>query len=236
MSQSILLCDQQWQIVKVLESDGAPPFREGESLTERTGEADKLQAAAETLDSRKQSVLTLHMDGGAEETTVLIHTYPKYKLVFLVCVENAAEFVRFANDYVRTLAWADENVQVPFSDEYFYIEQMNNQLVNAKRALTKSNIKLQRLLAQVREANSAIAVLEREGPNGGKPADGLRFYRGGYLAFQAGQRDFRPGGRRPHAQKHGDDAAGYGACGGSADRARRRGYVLHHGREQREGL
>lgn len=162
MSQSILLCDRQWQIAKVMKRDGAPPFEAGESLTDWTTDADGLRAAESLLDSQKQSVLTLRFRETAGEMTAIIHTYPKYYLVFLVCVENAEEFAQFADSYIHTLAWADENVQVPFSDEYFRIEQMNNQLVNAKRALTKSNMKLQRMLAQVREANSAIAVLERD--------------------------------------------------------------------------
>ena len=161
MSQSILLCDRQWQIAKVLACDGAPPFEAGESLLERTEEPETLRAAENLLESQRQSVLTLRFQA-AQSLTTIIHTYPKYYLVFLVCVENAAEFARFADSYIKTLAWADENVQVPFSDEYFRIEQMNNQLVNAKRALTKSNMRLQSVLAQVREANSAIAVLERD--------------------------------------------------------------------------
>ena len=162
MSQSILLCDRQWQIAKVMKCDGSLPFEAGESLMTWTVDVDGLRAAENLLDSQKQSVLTLRFRETAGEMTAIIHTYPKYYLVFLVCVENAEEFAQFADSYIHTLAWADENVQVPFSDEYFRIEQMNNQLVNAKRALTKSNMKLQRLLAQVREASSAIAVLERD--------------------------------------------------------------------------
>lgn len=161
MSQSILLCDRQWQIAKVLACDGAPPFAAGESLLERTEEPETLRAAESLLESRKQSVFTLRFKAAGSLTTIA-HVYPKYYLLFLVCVENAAEFARFADSYMKTLAWADENVQVPFSDEYFRIEQMNNQLVNAKRALTKSNMKLQRIVEQMREANDAIALLERD--------------------------------------------------------------------------
>ena len=161
MSHSILLCDRQWRIARVIERDGAPPFQTGESLMD-WAEAGGLRAAESQPDSRRQSVFTLRLRTTEGETTAIVHTYPKYYLAALARVENEAEFERFAEGYIRALAWADENVREPFSDEYFHIEQINNQLVNAKRALTRSNVKLQRMLEQVRAANSAIAVLERD--------------------------------------------------------------------------
>lgn len=49
-----------------------------------------------------------------------------------------------------------------YTDEYFQIEQMNNQLINSQRALMKSNKKLQSLLAEIRQASNAIAILEQD--------------------------------------------------------------------------
>ena len=49
-----------------------------------------------------------------------------------------------------------------YTDEYFQIEQMNNQLINSQRALMKSNQKLQSLLAEIRQASNAIAILEQD--------------------------------------------------------------------------
>lgn len=50
----------------------------------------------------------------------------------------------------------------PYKDEYFQIQQMNNQLINSQRALMKSNQRLQNALQEVRSANSRISLLERD--------------------------------------------------------------------------
>lgn len=50
----------------------------------------------------------------------------------------------------------------PYKDEYFQIQQMNNQLINSQRALMKSNQRLQNALQQVRSANDRISLLERD--------------------------------------------------------------------------
>ncbi len=51
---------------------------------------------------------------------------------------------------------------VQYKDEYYEIQKMNNQLINSQRALVKANQRLKQALADVRNANDTIALLERD--------------------------------------------------------------------------
>ena len=51
---------------------------------------------------------------------------------------------------------------VQYKDEYYEIQKMNNQLINSQRALMKSNQRLKQALADIRNANDTIALLERD--------------------------------------------------------------------------
>ena len=54
----------------------------------------------------------------------------------------------------------EAHVDLLYRDEYFQIQQMNNQLINSQRALVKSNQQLKRALLEVQNANDRIAQLE----------------------------------------------------------------------------
>lgn len=49
-----------------------------------------------------------------------------------------------------------------YKDEFFQIQKLNNQLINSKRALLKSNQQLKQMLAEIRQANDTISLLERD--------------------------------------------------------------------------
>ncbi len=93
---------------------------------------------------------------------MIIHTYPGYFLVFAARIHTEKDFKDFSEAYIYWLSWADEHIQTLFRDEYYEISQLNNQLLNSKRALLKNNQQLKRLLNEVREANDTIALLERD--------------------------------------------------------------------------
>lgn len=104
----------------------------------------------------------LKLHGIHEELTSLICTFPKYYLMYLGHVRNQQEFEEFITCYAEYFSWAEENLKIPYEDEYYHIQQMNNQLINSQRALIKSNRRLEQVLKEIRDAHSTIALLERD--------------------------------------------------------------------------
>ena len=86
--------------------------------------------------------------------------------MFAVAVTNGADFLTFANFYVRYVSWAEENLKDTYDDGYLQIQQMNSQLLNFQRALIKSNHQLNQTLNEIRDANNTISLLERDGLTG----------------------------------------------------------------------
>ncbi len=115
---------------------------------------------AELFDGQKQRFLLLDLQGGIHIPAIL-RAYPRCNLVFLVRIHSEEEFIAFSSIYSRCTVWAEEALQ-DYHDEYYQISQMNNQLINSQRALTKANQQYRRLLQQVHEANNLISVLEQD--------------------------------------------------------------------------
>lgn len=161
MNQSILICDKEWEIEKVLTNSLEILIEVGDYLTDLTMDSDKL-IDNEDFEIQKQNIIMLRFDGINEEIPAIFCTYPENFLVFLIHVENEQDFILFAQSYVHYLSWAEENLHVLYNDEFYQIQQINNQLMNSQRALMKSNYQLQKVLEEIREANNTITVLERD--------------------------------------------------------------------------
>ena len=52
--------------------------------------------------------------------------------------------------------------QEPYGAGYYEIQKLNSQLINYQRTLAKSNVRLQNLLDEVREAKYTIEALEQD--------------------------------------------------------------------------
>ena len=113
-------------------------------------------------DSQQTNIITAYFPDIRQEIPVIICTFSEYYLVFLALIQNQQDFVDFTETYTDSLSWAKQRLHPMYTDKYFQIEQMNNQLINSQRALMKSNQKLQSLLAEIRQASNAIAILEQD--------------------------------------------------------------------------
>lgn len=158
MRQYIFVCDSEWKIERLLDGE-SDLLRPGANLKNVISEPDKL-GAIESVE--RQSVIMLQLNEKSGPYTAVIHHYTQCYLVFLVQITSQEEFSAFAETYMRWNGWADENLNQLYQDEYFQIQQMNNQLINMQRSLMKTNQKLQEALHQVREANNTITVLEQD--------------------------------------------------------------------------
>lgn len=161
MEQNIFLCDRKWNIHKILKCSSRYGITQGGNLTELVKNPSSL-TANEDLEVQKQNMVMLQFDGEETETPVIVCTFPRYYLVFIVRIENQEDFSQFTSCYMQCMAWADENIQIPYNDEYYQIQMMNNQLINSRRALTQTNARLKKVLDEVREANTTITLLEHD--------------------------------------------------------------------------
>lgn len=174
MKLSILLCDSQWKIEQVLHTAPDISFSKGDNLTAFISDAEKLQCS-EGLVEQKQTYILLHFLPDNHAIPAIICPFPKYCLVFLIDTAHPDEFEEFSDIFTRCIAWAEENLHMPYHDEYYRIQQMNNQLINSQRALMKSNAQLKQLLHDISVANNTITLLEHDHLTGLYHASG--FYR-----------------------------------------------------------
>lgn len=159
MKHDVLVCDRQWKITLVLQNSGQVEWNRGTCLKDLVEEADLLETKSGMRDG-KQEVCSFHFLQAEQPVCAIVCAYPRHFLLFLVKTEKGDEITELMQEYLRWTAWAEENLQTAYKDEYYEIQRMNNQLINSQRALTKSNQQLRQVLDEVREANSTIAVLE----------------------------------------------------------------------------
>lgn len=181
MKQYIFVCDGEWKIERLLDGESAL-LRPGTDLKTVISDPSRLEAI-ENVEQESVMMLQLHEKGG--QLTAIIRHYTQCYLVFLVQITSQEEFSSFTETYMRWIGWADENLNQLYQDEYFQIQQMNNQLINVQRSLMKTNQKLQDALRQVREANDTIAALEQDELTGFYRA--AAFYRRCDERFAAGE-------------------------------------------------
>ena len=161
MKHYIFLCDKQWHIEKIIHEPSGSAFQEGTALSDYLTDPEQLLHNP-SIGLQKQCFLVLRFRHLEKEAPAIICSLPRHYLVFLARVINAQDFSQFADICSRHLSWAEEHLQEPFQDEYYRIQQLNNQLLNSQRALLKSNHQMKKLLAEVREAHTTIALLERD--------------------------------------------------------------------------
>ncbi|MGN0954160.1 putative bifunctional diguanylate cyclase/phosphodiesterase [Dialister sp.] len=159
MSCSIFLCDRDWNIRKVFYESGSL-LKEGDSLAFMIPEAQKNKEKLAGENSGQ--VLLFLCCPGREKEPCFLYLYPEYAVAVIGCADGSGEFVRFEQALVESLDWADSHLRVPFEDDFYEIQRMNNRLVNAGRSLMKTNQQLTELLAEVHRAHNTIAVLERD--------------------------------------------------------------------------
>lgn len=145
MKYCIFLYDHQWNIVKIMDSSPTCPLSEGARLPELL-ENPELLPLSDALENQVQSVSLWQLKGGTESFCAILCPFPRYHLVFLVRVTDEQGFTRFTDLYVKYLNWAQDHLQMPYTDEYSRIQQMNNQLINSQRALMKTNHQLKTAL------------------------------------------------------------------------------------------
>ena len=161
MNQLIVLCDKNWIIAKKLYDTSDYGMQVGDCLKDFVLNSDKLERE-DDLQAQKQNLVILKFFGNKQSLPTVIHSYEDYFLVCVADITSRSDYEQFVSACINAYSWADDNIQKPYTDEYSQLELINNRLLNSERALMKKNAQLKRTLAQVTQANDAIAILERD--------------------------------------------------------------------------
>ena len=151
MIYAVFLCDKQWKIKKVRQCCPELNLNEGDFLTELICEKELLRQNTE-----EQFSLELTLKGLNHTVSAIFHLYKEANLVVLAEINSHQEFQEFIREYPTYEEWAKNRIFGHFHNEYYMIQQMNNQLVDAKRRLTRSNRQLEAALKENKEINEKL--------------------------------------------------------------------------------
>ena len=146
---AVFLCDRQWTIQALMHSSPAGALKIGQRLTEITADASPLQS-----DFGSRCRLTLTFPALAQSVPALIRVFPKGYLVMLT--SEAPDGLDMAACYEDAVEWAKDHMDGLFHNEYYEIQRLNNQLIDSKRALARSNRHLRQALEEVEESNREL--------------------------------------------------------------------------------
>ena len=151
MIYAVFLCDKEWKIKKVRQSCPELNLHEGDFLTDLISEQDTLKREAEQQ-------FTAELTFAVQKLTIpaIIRVYKEANLVVIATIHSDQEFLQFGTKYSEYQEWAKDHIFGLFHNEYFMIQQINNQLVDAKRSLTRSNRQLEAALKENEEINAQL--------------------------------------------------------------------------------
>ena len=158
MREYIFICDRQWKIDKILYDTQLNHVKLKKNLYELVDEERQTYEYIE----KNHFLLKVHDKQDELDMLMIAHKFEQCFLVFLIHIDRQEDFARFITTYLHYLNWAKDNLKPPYRDEYYEIEQMNNQLMNSQRALVKNNLQLKKALNDIIEANNLISVLEHD--------------------------------------------------------------------------
>lgn len=151
MIHAVFLCDTTWKINRIRQCSGPVSLEEGAVLTDSILEKEELQSHAE-------GHYSLELTFPKQNLTIpaIFDTYQEGTLIILATVKNNQELIEFQNECSKHQEWAKNHFLGLYHDEYYLIQQMNNQLVDAQRKLTRSNRKLESALRENEEINEQL--------------------------------------------------------------------------------
>ncbi len=151
MIYAVFLCDKQWKIKKIRQDNQMLDLKEEDILTDLVMEKEQLLNKSEGEHS-----LELTFYDKRIKIPAIVQLYKEGNLVVLVSIENDREFLEFTTEYPKYREWAKDCLFGIFHNEYYMIQQMNNQLVDTQRQLTRSHRKLEQALKENRKINEKL--------------------------------------------------------------------------------
>lgn len=177
MISTVFLCDKTWRINNIMQQHENIPLQTGQYLTELVSEPGKLME-----DAGNRKALLLEFPKLGRELAVTVRLFPEGNLVFLSEFASNAEYIEFAALYEKGVEWANTCLRGLFHSDYYQITQLNNQLIDSKRALARSNRRLQQAVEEIEETNQRLQEAEATAEKAMHAAEKANLQKTVYLA------------------------------------------------------
>lgn len=152
MIYAVLLCNKEWNIVKIKQNVSGLSLKPGDCLADVVQDADEL-----TENDEKQYSLFLTFRENGMTLSTLVWSFQEGNLVILSHVRSDADFVEFNNEYLDFVEWVENHLEGFYHSEYFQIQKLNNQLIDSQRALIRSKRNLEMALEENKKINRKIS-------------------------------------------------------------------------------
>lgn len=152
MIYAVLLCNKEWNIVKIKQNVSGLSLKPGDCLADVVQDADEL-----TENDEKQYSLFLTFRENGMTLSTLVRSFQEGNLVILSHVRSDADFVEFNNEYLDFVEWVENHLEGFYHNEYFQIQKLNNQLIDSQRALIRSKRNLEMALEENKKINRKIS-------------------------------------------------------------------------------
>lgn len=160
MITAVFLCDKNWKIQNIMQTDSKFKLKVGDYLTDLINEPDIL-----TADVLQDRVEMLKFPDFNIEISATLRFISDGIYVFLSHFETDKDYVQFSQLYEKGLEWARNHLEGLYHSEYYQISQLNNQLIDSKRALSRSNNKLRQAVTEIEETNKKLKEAEKTAEN-----------------------------------------------------------------------
>lgn len=152
MIYAVLLCNKEWNIMKIKQNVSGLSLKPGDCLADVVQDADEL-----TENDEKQYSLFLTFRENGMTLSTLVRSFQEGNLVILSHVRSDADFVEFNNEYLDFVEWVENHLEGFYHSEYFQIQKLNNQLIDSQRALIRSKRNLEMALEENKKINRKIS-------------------------------------------------------------------------------
>ena len=152
MIYAVLLCNKEWNIVKIKQNVSGLSLKPGDCLADVVQDADEL-----TENDEKQYSLFMTFRENGMTLSTLVRSFQEGNLVILSHVWSDADFVEFNNEYLDFVEWVENHLEGFYHSEYFQIQKLNNQLIDSQRALIRSKRNLEMALEENKKINRKIS-------------------------------------------------------------------------------
>lgn len=152
MIYAVFLCDKTWNIRKILRQHSPLALQEGVSLT------SLLDTSASLPEDGEHHCILLTFTSPRMSLPAVIHAFPEGALILLSHAQTDEELMELFTTYQESISWAKDHFQGLYHNEYYLIQQMNNQLIDSKRALARSNMRLEQLITEMKSTNEQLEI------------------------------------------------------------------------------
>ncbi|WP_169579916.1 putative bifunctional diguanylate cyclase/phosphodiesterase [Ruminococcus gauvreauii] len=156
------LCDCHGRVERVIRNTALWPAMEGQNIRDFFPDTAKMDELFAKDLSHGASV---RLRGSGDEKRDIFLTAVSLDNNMLVLIYDIRSFTQLPQlvELVLSAAHVPEVIgQEPYGAGYYEIQKLNSQLINYQRTLAKSNVRLQNLLDEVREAKYTIEALEQD--------------------------------------------------------------------------